>query len=417
LLYVVRVLERHRSVLQSYFCQFPPPSSSQQKMVSKRATGTCICMGFLVMLLLCLFAWIYFDILPTWVEGTTSDLVRNARVEMNAVQSLENELIFLRGKASARSTGSGSGSGSLETDTAAHAQNNSPGDVSGMVPGPGKKWVLAFDLYGSQERNRYSTGAVANADLAGLYYPGWTARFYVDGLVPPATVAALEARGAEVIRVSSSDQNSNFSKNQGQAESLAPMAVWRFRAAYDPSAERFVVRDIDSRLNAREAAAVAEWVRSDADVHVMRDHPSHCNAAHPVLAGMWGGKTAALPWLEQKLRHFEAEVHMAGAEGQIRVGADQDFLREHLWAKLQTHGGRGSPAAGAADTQIQALTVLQHDSYCCRQYPAARPFPSPRRPAQFVGQIFNAGGTVRFDHYSFVHVPPKCRLQPEDLYG
>ncbi len=34
---------------------------------------------------------------------------------------------------------------------------------------------------------------------------------------------------------------------------------WRFLVADDPQVDRFIVRDSDSRLNARDAYAVAEW--------------------------------------------------------------------------------------------------------------------------------------------------------------
>ena len=49
--------------------------------------------------------------------------------------------------------------------------------------------------------------------------------------------------------------------------------------------EVFLSRDLDSRLNAREAAAVAEFLQSGAGVHIMRDHPAH---AAVMMGGMWG---------------------------------------------------------------------------------------------------------------------------------
>ena len=45
------------------------------------------------------------------------------------------------------------------------------------------------------------------------------------------------------------------------------------------------VRDADSRVSPREAAAVAEWVRSGVAAHVMRDHPNH---QFVMNSGMWG---------------------------------------------------------------------------------------------------------------------------------
>ena len=49
----------------------------------------------------------------------------------------------------------------------------------------------------------------------------------------------------------------------------------RFLVADDIFVDRFVVRDADSRPNAREWAAVQEWIESGYSAHIMRDHPAH----------------------------------------------------------------------------------------------------------------------------------------------
>ena len=67
---------------------------------------------------------------------------------------------------------------------------------------------------------------------------------------------------------------------------------WRFLVADDASVERFIVRDSDSRLNAREAHAVAEWMKSGKKVHTIRDHPNH---DRPLNGGLWGGVRGCIP--------------------------------------------------------------------------------------------------------------------------
>ena len=48
----------------------------------------------------------------------------------------------------------------------------------------------------------------------------------------------------------------------------------RFLPAIDRHIDVFFSRDLDSRINDREAAAVKEFLASDeSDLHVMRDHP------------------------------------------------------------------------------------------------------------------------------------------------
>ena len=68
---------------------------------------------------------------------------------------------------------------------------------------------------------------------------------------------------------------------------------WRFWAAADPTVERFISRDVDSRLMPRDAVAVAAWIRSGRGFHVIRDHPSHSN--YPMSGGLWGAVRGALP--------------------------------------------------------------------------------------------------------------------------
>jgi len=53
--------------------------------------------------------------------------------------------------------------------------------------------------------------------------------------------------------------------------------LWRFRAFSEPDVELVLVRDVDSRLNARDAASVDDFVRSGFDFHVTADHVAHQN--------------------------------------------------------------------------------------------------------------------------------------------
>ena len=48
------------------------------------------------------------------------------------------------------------------------------------------------------------------------------------------------------------------------------------------------VRDLDSRLTGREAAAVTDWLENtDRPFHIMRDNPNH---GTEILGGMWGAR-------------------------------------------------------------------------------------------------------------------------------
>lgn len=130
--------------------------------------------------------------------------------------------------------------------------------------------TISFSLFGRDPV--YAAGAIANANLAREVYPDWTCRFYVGASIAAETVDALKATGAEV--VDRSERLQDWSA-----------LLWRFQSLTDLSVEAHLFRDCDSRLTAREAAAVEEWLTSGAEFHIIRDHPEHYM---PILAGMWG---------------------------------------------------------------------------------------------------------------------------------
>ena len=72
----------------------------------------------------------------------------------------------------------------------------------------------------------------------------------------------------------------------GDISSLFGM-LWRFIPVLDPTVDLMVSRDLDSRLTAREQAAVEEWLTTGLAFHVMRDHPAH---GASILAGLWGAR-------------------------------------------------------------------------------------------------------------------------------
>eukprot|EP00962_Isochrysis_galbana_P028772 scaffold9124_cov101-Isochrysis_galbana.AAC.1 len=78
---------------------------------------------------------------------------------------------------------------------------------------------------------------------------------------------------------------------------------WRFFAAADPAVDRFISRDVDSRLMPRDAVAVSEWEASDFAFHVIRDHPSH--SRYPMSGGLWGCVKGALPEIMTQVPHQE----------------------------------------------------------------------------------------------------------------
>ena len=105
------------------------------------------------------------------------------------------------------------------------------------LPKSSEKRVISFGLYGSKEK--YTGGAIRNAKMASVYFPGWVCRFYCTSDVPAAVIDRLKELGAEIEAIPS---------GKGYASGM----FWRFFVASDPSVDRYIVRDVDSRLNARD---------------------------------------------------------------------------------------------------------------------------------------------------------------------
>lgn len=158
--------------------------------------------------------------------------------------------------------------------------------VSAQCP-PRLHCVFSYSLYGNDAR--YLNGAVENAKLVHLVFPGWQVRMYTDMTVPQPIIEKLQALKAEVI----------LSTNLPSDVQRAKMS-WRFLVADDPAVDVYAVRDSDSRLSWRERAAIADWLERNVSFHVMRDHQNHNYA---MSGGMWGGRKG-----ENRLRRMLAMV-------------------------------------------------------------------------------------------------------------
>jgi hypothetical protein len=140
------------------------------------------------------------------------------------------------------------------------------------------KHIISFSLWG--DNSKYTLGMVENVKLAKEIYPGWTVRIHYNDSVPSPIIKWLLDRG-----------NVDLVRHEGKLHSFKN-CFWRIEDIF--SNDTVIVRDADSRLNIREKLAVEEWLSSDKDFHIMRDHPEHkC----PVLAGMFGCRNNAYKYI------------------------------------------------------------------------------------------------------------------------
>ena len=173
-------------------------------------------------------------------------------------------------------------------------------------PNTPEKNVIAFSLWG--ENANYLHGAVLNASMVHLIYPGWSCRFYCDTSVPKHIIEKLRSLQADV-RV--------LEKNTLPFFGL----FWRFFVADDPKVDRYLVRDCDCILNCQERVAVDEWIASGKHFHIMRDYASHTELMH---AGMWGGVRGSIPDMTGLI------VDYYDHHAKERT-IDQRFLRHYIW--------------------------------------------------------------------------------------
>ncbi len=142
--------------------------------------------------------------------------------------------------------------------------------------------LISFALYGYNPI--YRIGALENLRLAKQIYPGWTCRFYLSQEIPESIAQDLTAEGGQVIR----------RVRKHEADGM----FWRFEPVSEPRVEVVIFRDIDARLSMREKYAVDEWLASDYDFHIMRDHPE---SDTPILGCGWGARRSALQFISQKI--------------------------------------------------------------------------------------------------------------------
>lgn len=218
-----------------------------------------------------------------------------------------------------------------EKDSLTKDRHGSPKLNLRRKPGSKRK-VIAFSLFGSHPR--YLRGALHNVLAARTLYPDWTCRFIVDDSVDGTFCAVMAEEGAEIVH----DTSGNIDVRHRLCR--------RFLVADDPRVGHFLVRDCDSVVSPREAAAVAQWLDSGLPFHAMRDWYTHTD---PLLAGMWGGIAGVFPDMAGAITRFTAAAP-------LNTNWDQYFLRDQVWPAIRDQ-------------------CLVHDRY----FPAhrAQPFPTP----------------------------------------
>jgi len=225
-----------------------------------------------------------------------------------------------------------------------------------------KKRVISYSLYGTGEK--YIKGAIRNAELAPLFYPGFECWFYTDKNVDKTVVEKLKT--FDYVKII--DVDVSIYPNINFAKSL------RFLPMDDPEVELMLSRDTDSRFSIREANAVYEWISSGKTFHIMRDHPQGHSCK--ILGGAWGSR---------KIPNFNFEKELESWK-QIKGlwDVDQRFMIDMVYP------------------------LIKNDSVIHAQYfkfeEFAKDFPDPHFDRHFVGEYINFNGDreVRGEDYKSI---------------
>lgn len=149
------------------------------------------------------------------------------------------------------------------------------------------KKVMSFSLWGGGAI--YNVGAVRNAEITKEIFPDWICRFHTNS-VPKDTIDKLsQFDNVEIVKMGDAPWK-KYGRRAGGSQPEDSI-FWKFYPYFDKDVDVLLGRDPDSRPSMREKIAVDEWLESDKQFHIMRDHPGHCTGT-PILGAMWGMKTS-----------------------------------------------------------------------------------------------------------------------------
>jgi hypothetical protein len=224
---------------------------------------------------------------------------------------------------------------------------------------------------------KYVQGAIENAKLLKVIYPGWILRIIAARDVPTCAIEELLGiRNVEVVICNDDPGNLYMFK--------------RFEIADDPLIDIALIRDSDSRFSQREARAVRFWLKSGKKFHIMRDHPHH---AMPIMGGMWGVRKDGYDFqIKPLIANFLSSLASPNND-KLNYGDDQEFLRDYIYP-------------------IAKKDAVIHDDFY-----AGSSWNSRRQGLEFVGQVFDEHGFTDLSHINILHREVAVRARIFGLVG
>src|SRR5713101_1171136 len=168
------------------------------------------------------------------------------------------------------------------------------------------KKIVSYSLY--KDRPKDVINAIINCLLLPKIYPDWIGRFYIDDTIP----ACIE----KLLRTFEHIEVIVMPRHRGSEAML-----WRFLPAseYDTV---MISRDADSWVSVREKVCVDQWLGSNKNFHIIRDH---CYHSQKIMGGVWGVRNYILPKMKEMVEEYSKDNTY-----------DQGFLADKIYPNI-TH--------------------------------------------------------------------------------
>ncbi len=182
--------------------------------------------------------------------------------------------------------------------------------------------VFSFSLYDlghyyGGSWNKYTYNMVANILIAQNLFPDWKLYVYYDKSLKPNIINFL----LKSSNVEAKDMTGHWLSNYDKM-------MWRNLAIDDDKLDIVCIRDCDGWLSYREKVLLDNWINSDKEIHIIRDH---CWHAGKIGGGLWGRKNTLKLNIEDKMKKYfqEHTNHVTHS------GEDQDFLTDNFYEQFK----------------------------------------------------------------------------------
>lgn len=181
------------------------------------------------------------------------------------------------------------------------------------------KKIISFCLWGNNEV--YNYGMLENAFISKIYYPDYKVYIYHSKDCIKEVIDKLKTM--DNVYLIEMDMNKLSAVN----------TFYRFIPAFEAEKDDIVlIRDSDSLLNKKEMYAVLEFIKSDKQIHIMRDHPCHFSL---IMAGMWGCKGDILNKYKDEFYNYINDNINNNLTNKRNI--DQIFLNECIYPSIKDY--------------------------------------------------------------------------------